>query len=123
LFDKGDAEQFYALDPGYTPIDETNKIVTVREFIERHPCTNLEIMSPGGYVCLTPEKAQMLLSSQSIMGNAGHPDYVMDVTADEILNQKVSDANFSDGTWYMLSVCIQEAEQNQNSFEQGVTMC
>lgn len=123
LFDKGDAEQFYALDLGYTPIDETNKIVTVREFIERHPCTNLEIMSPGGYVCLTPEKAQMLLSCQSIMGNAGHPDYALEVTADEILNQKVSDANFSDGTWYMLSVCIQEAEQNQNSFEQGVTMC
>lgn len=123
LMDKGDAEQFYELDPVYAPIDETKKIVTVRDFIESHPCANLEIMSPGGYLCLTPEKAKMLLSGQSVVGNAGHPDYAMEVTAEEILNQKVSDANFSGGTWYMLSVCIQEAEQNQNSFEQGVTMC
>lgn len=123
LMDKDDEGQYYALDKNYTPVSEMNKAVTVREFIEEHPDATFDIMTPGVYVYLTPEKAQILLSGHSVMGHAGHRDYAMEVTAEELLNQEVRDANLCDGIWYMLSRCSQETEQNQTSFEQGVTMC
>lgn len=123
LWDKGDAEQDYALDPEYKPVSTENERITVREFIERHPNVTFDMMTPGGYVYLTLEKAQLLLSGQSIKGHPGSPEYAMEITADELLNQEVCDANFSKGAWHMLSDYIREPEQEQAPFEQGVTMC
>ena len=123
LMDKGTAEQDYALDPEYTPGPATNKKNTVREFIEHHPCANLDMLTPGGSVYLTPEKAQLLLSGQSIMGHPGSPEYGREITAEELLNQEVRRASFSKGTWRILSDYIREPEQEQAPFEQGVTMC
>lgn len=123
LMDKGDAEQYYTLDPEYIPVLEADKIVTVRDFIENHPGATLDIMTPGGYVYLTPVKAQILLSGQSVKGHLGHPDDATDVSAEEMLNQEVRDANLSDGVWYLISNYIRDTEQNLNSFEQGVNMC
>jgi len=123
LMDKGDAEQDYALDPEYKPFPATDKKTTVREFIERHPCANLDMMTPGGFVYLTPEKAQLLLSGQSIKGHPGDPEYAMEITAEELLDQEVRSASFSKGTWRMLGDYIRELEQEQPPFEQGVTMC
>lgn len=123
LMDKGTAEQDYALDPEYTPGLAKDKKVTVREFIERHPCANLDMMTPGGFVYLTPEEAQLLLSGQNIKGHPGDPEYAMEITAEELLNQEIHSASFSKGTWSILSDYIREPEQEQAPFEQGVTMC
>lgn len=123
LMDKGTAEQDYALDPEYTPGLAKDKKVTVREFIERHPCANLDMMTPGGFVYLTPEEAQLLLSGQNIKGHPGDHEYAMEITAEELLNQEIHSASFSKGTWSILSDYIREPEQEQAPFEQGVTMC
>lgn len=121
LQDKGDAEQEYALDPEYRHGSTADKKITVREFIERHPDAAFDMMTPGGYVYLTSEKAQLLLSGQSIKGHPGSREYSMEISAEELLNQEVCDANFSKGRWYILSSLRQEPEQGP--FEQGVTMC
>ncbi|NNJ32886.1 hypothetical protein [Lacrimispora defluvii] len=123
LMDKGAAEQDYALDPEYTPGPATDKKITVQEFIERHPCANLDMMTPGGFVYLTPEEAQLLLSGQSLKGHPDDPEYAMEITAEELLEQEIHSASFSKGTWRVLSDYIREPEQEQSPFEQGVTMC
>ncbi|NYB73101.1 hypothetical protein HZF24_02990 [Sedimentibacter hydroxybenzoicus DSM 7310] len=123
LMDKGDAEQDYTLDPEYMPIPATDKKVTVREFIEAHPNVAFDMMTPGGYVYLTPETAQLLLAGQSVKGNPGSSEFARDVPVEELLDQEVCDANFSEGAWHILSDYIREPEQEQSPFDQGVTMC
>ena len=123
LMDKGNAERDYALDPEYTPVPEADQKITVREFIENHPCTNLDMMTPSGFVYLTSEKAQLLLSGQSVKGHPGDPESAMEIATEELLNQEVCAANFSEGAWHLLSDYVREPEQEQAPFEQGVTMC
>ncbi|WP_166083225.1 DUF3848 domain-containing protein [Erysipelothrix anatis] len=112
---------------GYKMVEDApaskEKVLTVREFISQHPDTVINIMAPGGYVFLTSEWAKLLLSGQSVQGNPGHPEYAMEITAEELLNQEVLEANFSDGTWNLLSGHIRKQEQGQSPVEQGVTMC
>lgn len=121
LWDKGDAEQEYELDPEYAPVSNEDEQITVRQFIESHPNTAFDMMTPGGYVYLTPEKAQLLLSGQSVKGHPGSSEYSRDIPAEELLDQEICDANFSKGAWHILSDFRQEPEQV--SSEQGVTMC
>jgi hypothetical protein len=99
------------------------KVLTVREFISQHPDAAIDMMTPGGYVYLTSEKAQLLLSGQNVKGHPGSPEYAMEITSEELLNQEVCNANFSEGAWHILSDYIRESEQEQAPFEQGVTMC
>ena len=123
LMDRGDAEQDYALDPDYTPAPATDKKVTVREFIERHPCANLDMITSYGCVYLTPEAARRVLAGERVNGHPGVPQYAMEIDAEELLNQEMHVANFSKGTWYILSDFVQKAEQEQVPSEQGVTLC
>jgi hypothetical protein len=51
------------------------------------------------------------------------PEYAVEITAEELLDQEVRSVSFSKGTWRMLSDYIREPEQEQPPFEQGVTMC
>ncbi len=122
LMDRGDAEQDYVLDPDYTPAPATEKKVTVREFIERHPSASFDMMTPGGFVYLTPERAKLLLAGQSVKGHPGEIKYAMEITANELLNQEVLNANFSGNEWHMLSNEIQEMTQKPPTLDQGVTM-
>ncbi|NLO86913.1 MAG: hypothetical protein GX096_16015 [Clostridiales bacterium] len=123
LWDKGDAESEYAMDPEYAPVSAEEERVTVREFIERHPDATFDMMTPGGYVYLTPETAQLLLSGQSVKGNPGSSEYARDVPAKELLDQEICTADFSKGAWHVLSDHNYEPRQEQTPFEQGVTMC
>jgi len=93
----------------------------VREFIERHPNAAFDMMTPYGFVYLTPEKAKLLLSGQNVKGHPGDIEYAMEITSEELLNQEVIRANFSGDVWHMLSGEIRE--QAPPSLEQGVTMC
>lgn len=121
LCNKGDAEQEYEIDPEYAPVSDEDEKITVREFIERHPDKDFDMMTPGGYVYLTPEKAQLLLSGQSVKGHPGNPEYSRDVPEEELLDQEICHAYFAKGAWHILSNFSQEPEQAP--FEQGVTMC
>jgi len=46
----------------------------------------------------------------------------MEITADDLLNQEVLNANFSGNEWHMLSNEIQEMTQKPPTLDQGVTM-
>jgi len=122
VMDCQDTESLYPLAAGVEPTPGRDDPVTVREFIERHPNVSFDMMTPGGFVYLTPEKAKLLLSGQSVKGHPGDPEYAMEITADELLNQEVSDASFLDGAWHLLSDEIREMAQKPPTLDRGVTM-
>lgn len=123
LWDKGESEPEYTLDPEYAPVSAEEVRITVREFIEAHPNASFDMMTPGGYVYLTPETAQLLLSGQSVKGNPGSAEFARDVPAEELLEQEICTADFSKGAWCILSDHNPEPRQEQGPFGQGVTMC
>jgi len=118
-----DTESLYALMEDVESTPGRDEPVTVREFIERHPNVPFDMMTPGGFVYLTPEKAKLLLSGQNVKGHPGEIEYAMEITSDELLNQEIIRANFSGNTWKILSSEIQRMEQEAPTLEQGVTMC
>lgn len=123
LWDKGESESEYTLDPEYAPVSAEEVRITVREFIEAHPNASFDMMTPGGYVYLTPETAQLLLSGQSVKGSPGSAEFARDVPAEELLEQEICTADFSKGAWRVLSDHNPEPRLEQGPFEQGVTMC
>ena len=123
LWDKGESESEYTLDPEYAPVSAEDVRITVREFIEAHPNASFDMMTPGGYVYLTPETAQLLLSGQSVKGNPGSSEFARNVPAGELLEQEICTADFSKGAWRVLSDHNPEPRLEQGPFEQGVTMC
>lgn len=116
VMDCQDTENLYPLAPGQ------DAPVTVREFIEQHPGASFEMMTPGGFVYLTPERAKLLLAGQRVKGHPGEIEYAMEITVDELLNQEVLNANFSGNEWHMLSNEIQEMTRKPLTLDQGVTM-
>lgn len=49
--------------------------MTVREFIEKHPDATMNLITPGGYVTLTPVTAAELLQGISVDGHPGANEY------------------------------------------------
>ena len=99
--------------------------VTVKEFITQHPNADLYMMTPGGYVHLTPESSQALLEGKSTSGHPGYPEMAVEIDAEELLPQTVHSINFSDESWHLLTdysqeQCPEVAEIDCN--EQGMTM-
>ena len=123
LWDKGESESEYTLDPDYAPVSAEEVRITLREFIEAHPNAAFDMMTPGGYVYLTPETAQLLLAGHSVKGNLGSAEFARDVPAEELLEQEICTADFSKGAWRILSDHNPEPRLEQGPFEQGVTMC
>lgn len=123
LWDKGESESEYTLDPEYAPVSAEEVRITLREFIVAHPNASFDMMTPGGYVYLTPETAQLLLAGQSVKGNPGSSEFARDIPAEELLEQEICTADFSKGAWRILSDHNPEPRLEQGPFEQGVTMC
>ena len=123
LWDKGESESEYTLDPDYAPVSAEEVRITLREFIEAHPNASFDMMTPGGYVYLTPETAQLLLAGHNVKGNPGSAEFARDVPAEELLEQEICTADFSKGAWRVLSDHNPEPRLEQGPFEQGVTMC
>lgn len=95
--------------------------LTVREFLEHYPDVTFDMMTSSGYICLSPEQAQKLLAGESVMGNPGCSGNDMEIPAEELLDQTVANASFSDGAWHLFSV--ESPEQEPSAWEQEVTMC
>ena len=123
LWDKGESESEYTLDPDYAPVSAEEVRITLREFIEAHPNASFDMMTPGGYVYLTPETAQLLLAGHNVKGNPGSAEFARDVPAEELLEQEICTADFSKGAWRILSDHNPEPRLEQRTFGQGVTMC
>lgn len=121
VMDCQDTESLYALAKGAEPSPDRDRPVTVRAFLEKHHGVAFDMMTPGGYVYLTPEKALPLLGGQSVKGHPGNPEYAVELSAEELLEQEVVNANFSDGVWHLFSNYINEMDQEQTPME-GVTL-
>ena len=63
--------------------------MTLKEFIEQNPSATLNMMTPGGYVLLTPECSQNLLHGESVTAHAGCSDARTVIQAAELLPQEV----------------------------------
>lgn len=63
--------------------------MTVKEFIEKHPDATMNMMTPGGYVTITPEITTDLLQGKSVDAHPGANEYRKKITAEELLPQEV----------------------------------
>lgn len=75
--------------------------ITVREFLTQHPDDAFLMMTPGGFVNLTAEQAKALLEGASVSGNPGCRGCDMEVTADELLPQRVGSRRLERGVWFL----------------------
>lgn len=94
----------------------------VQEMLIKYPQASFDMMTPGGFVFLTPEAARELLSGKSVIGHPGVSESARVVTADELLNQEVFSSEYSNNVWHMLSD-FPQMEQDSASPEQGVKLC
>jgi len=63
--------------------------MTVKEFIEKHPDATMNMMTPDGYVTLTPLTAADLIQGKSIDAHPGANEHWAKITAEELLPQEV----------------------------------
>jgi hypothetical protein len=82
--------------------------VNVKDFLTKHPGAGFNMMTPGGFVRLSPEEAKDLLEGQSTKGHPGDPAMAMEISAEELLTQAVNSSNFKDGAWHILTVYSQQ---------------
>ncbi len=94
----------------------------VQEMLIKYPQASFDMMTPGGFVFLTPEAARELLSGKSVIGHPGVSESGRVVTADELLNQEVFSSEYSNNVWHILSD-FPQMEQDSASPEQGVKLC
>ena len=94
----------------------------VQEMLIKYPQVSFDMMTPGGFVFLTPEAAREVLSGKSVTGHSGVSECARVVTADELLNQEVISSNYSNNVWHILSD-FPQMEQNSAPPEQGVKLC
>ena len=92
--------------------------MTLKELIIENPNVSLDLMTPGGYVFLTPQHAQELLSGHDVSGNAGASDSSIKISAEELLSQEIVTINTEDNLFHILT----ESPCEPN-LEMGVTMC
>jgi hypothetical protein len=103
ISDKEYAEEIYELDEEYIVKGNDNEPLTVREFLKKHPDDNIQMMTPGGYVSLTPALTKALLSRDSVREHPGDPAYSVEIHADELLDQCVLNSNYSKHVWHLLA--------------------
>ena len=94
----------------------------VQEMLIKYPQASFDMMTPGGFVFLTPEAAKELLSGKSVTGHPGVSEPSRVVTADELLNQEVVSSEYSNNVWHILSD-FPQMEQESSPPEQGVKLC
>ena len=85
--------------------------MTVREFIEQNPQATLNMMTPGGYVTLTPAMAADLIRGNSVDAHPGANEHWVKVTAEELLPQEIIECKEHPTTpdfFYILSGYVQE---------------
>lgn len=82
----------------------------------------MEMMTPGGYVSLTPEKARTLLQGESAEGHPGDPEHAMKIDAEALLAQTVHSANFHAGAWRLLTDYAQKESKEDKRMERSEIM-
>ncbi len=76
---------------------------TVKDLLLQAPGSGLDMMTPGGYVQLTPEQAEQLLEGGSVQAHAGAPGTEVETEADMILCQQVLRGGLENGVWQVMT--------------------
>ena len=61
----------------------------VRNLLEKYPDSAFHMMTPGGFVDLSPEQARELLKGESVKAHPGVSGCDMEMDAEELLNERV----------------------------------
>jgi len=98
--------------------------MTLKEFIEQHPDATLNMMTPGGYVLLTPELSQNLLHGDGINAHAGSSDARIAIQAAELLPQEVvrSQVHKSKPDYFYLLTAWEQEQAVSNQQMGGMQM-
>lgn len=93
---------------------------TLGGFIKTHAKSEVFLLTPGGYINLTPEQGQALLSGHAAWSHPGNPSYTVRMEAEELLSQVVLNAEERNGGWYILT---DRPPLEQSEPDQEVQMC
>lgn len=75
----------------------------VKEFIQKYPDSSFRMMTPGGYVDLTPEQAKGLLAGERVKAHPGDPECSMELDAEELLWEPVESTNWEGNICHMIT--------------------
>lgn len=93
--------------------------MNVREFIEKYPDATMNLMTPGGYVTITPEIAAGLLRGEGVDSHPGANEYWTKITAEELLPQEIVQCKEHPEIptcFYMLTGYVQEHGKEISQF-------
>lgn len=93
----------------------------LREFMKKYPDDSFDMMTPGGYVFLTPEQAKDLLAGKSVMAHPGDPACAVTVDAEELLSEPVESAHWENRVCHMLMGMPVEQGQTDDTEVRGMT--
>lgn len=90
----------------------------LREFIQKYPDDSLDMMTPGGFVFLTPEQSGKLLAGESATAHPGDPECSIRISAEELLSLKILSVRRQDHVCHMfMDESEKEPEENQKEVE------
>ncbi len=70
----------------------------IREMLLQFPEDHFDLMTPSGFVTLTPSDAATVLAGGSVSGHPGIPGFAREVTAEELLDQVICICQHDQGT-------------------------
>lgn len=92
---------------------------SLREWMEQNPSASFDLLTPCGYVYLTPEKVAEVLAGADVPAHPGVPGCEQMVSAEELFAQTIETSNYTDGVWHIMTVW---PEQDQGFQMGGMTM-
>lgn len=91
----------------------------VRNLLEKYPDSAFHMMTPGGYVDLTPEQAKALLKGEDVKAHPGVSGYDMGMDAEEVLNERVHSVRLENGAFYLITDYV-SGQEEQGEEPQGL---
>lgn len=91
----------------------------IREMLLQFPEDQFDLMTPGGFVTLTPSDAAAVLAGGSVSGHPGIPGFVREVTAEELLDQVICICQHDQGTWHILCDFPERTPEQSADFGMG----
>lgn len=98
--------------------------MTLKEFIEQNPDATLNLMTPGGYVLLTPELSKDLLHGESVNAHAGFSDARTVIQAAELLPHEMvcCQAHKSEPDYFYLITAWEQKQAASSQQMSGMQM-
>ena len=85
----------------------------LKEFLPKYPDSSFDLMTPGGFVKLTPEQAKGLLAGEPVRSHPGIPEASIELDAEELLLEPVEEFRWENGVCHMLTGYPETAEQEE----------